>query len=294
MSTSRAEPLPSWRPGEAKDAVLDFVRSVTEPGKGFVEPRDRVATFDNDGTLWCEKPLYVQAAFILAKWGAMVAADPTLAARQPYQAVAEGDVAWLQGLADHLPELVAGLSDAFSGITTGAFEQEVIEFFATTSHPRFGLPYNKLGYLPMQELLDHLVANDFRVFICTGGGRDFVRVVSEALYGIDRDHVIGSSAPVAYRDGGIVRLPGVEQPIDDGPGKPVHIWARTGRRPLLAGGNADGDLEMLEHARFAVLVHHDDGDREYAYDEGAERVLDAADRIGITVLSMAKDFGAIF
>ncbi len=286
--------LGNWKDGAAKTQIVDFVRSVTEPGPGFVTPADRIAAFDNDGTLWCEKPLYVQADFIFRKWRAMVAADPGLAAEQPFKAVAEGDRAWLAGMLDHVPELLRGLGTAFSGITTDEFETQVRAFFDDARHPTLGIPYAATGYLPMIELLRFLEANDFRVFICTGGGRDFVRVVGDEMYGIPRERVIGSGPTAEFRDGAIVRMAGVEQPIDDGPGKPVHIWSRTGRRPLFAGGNSDGDIEMLQSARFGLLVHHDDAEREFAYDTLAERALAEAATRGWTVASIKDDFATVF
>ncbi len=287
-------PLGSWNDGAAKQAILDFVTSATTDGPGFVPSADRIATFDNDGTLWCEKPMYVQADFVLRKWGAMAASDPKLAGQQPYKAVAEGDREWLGSLLDHVPELIRGVSEAFGGITTDEFERAVREFFDTVTHPTLGVPYTKLTYRPMRELLALLETNDFRVFICTGGGRDFVRVVGEELYGIPREQVIGSSTPVEYSDGKLVRSTGVEQPVDDGPGKPVHIWARTGRLPLFAGGNSDGDIAMLESARFGLLVHHDDAEREFAYDTGAEKALAEAAKRGWTVASVRDDFATVF
>ena len=286
--------LPSWRPGGARTAVLDFVQSVTEPGPSFVPPAERIATFDNDGTLWCEKPLYGQADFILRRWTAMLQADPSLAERQPYKALAEGDRAWLAALLDHVPDLLRGLAEAFGGITTDAFEAQVRAFFDDVRHPTLGVPYTATAFVPMRELVALLQANDFRVFICSGGGRDFVRVVSEEMYGIPREAVIGSAGTLEFRDGEIVRGTDVEQPIDDGPGKPVHIFARTGRRPLIAGGNADGDIEMLSMARFALLVHHDDAEREFAYDTGSERALAEAASRGWTVASMRDDFATVF
>ena len=156
------------------------------------------------------------------------------------------------------------------------------------------MPYTQLAYRPMLELLDLLQANDFHVYICTAGGRDFVRVISEEVYGITRDRVIGSAGTIEYRDGDIYRKKGIELPIDEGPGKPVHIWRRTGRKPLFACGNADGDTEMLEIARFPLLIHHDDAEREFAYDEKAEKVQAAAKREGWTVVSMRDDFARVF
>ena len=286
--------LPSWNDGPVKAAILDFVRSVTAPGETFVPPADRIVTFDNDGTLWCEKPLYIQADFIVRRFAEMVREDPRRAGEQPYKAVVEGDAAWLADVYAHVPELVKGVTEAFGGITTEAFDAAAREFFASATHPTLGRPYTQVVFRPMRELVDFLGASDFRVYICSAGGRDFVRAVCEQVYGLPRDRVIGSSTTLEYRDGDLYRTAGVEQPIDDGPGKPVHIWARTGRKPLLAGGNADGDVAMLESARFALLIHHDDPAREFAYDEGAERALAAAAARGWPVVSMKEDFEVVF
>jgi phosphoserine phosphatase len=289
-----SDPLPSWNNRPAKAAVLAFVSAVTEPGSQFVPPTERIATFDNDGTLWCEKPGYVQAEFVFRRWRAMDAADPALAAGQPYKALVENDRAWLAGLMDHVPELVKGVTEAWSDITTGAFDDAVSDFFATAAHPTLGIPYSRTGFRPMRELLDLLRAHAFRVFICSAGGRDFVRNIAEALYGVPRENVIGSGTTLEYRAGAVYRTKGIEQPIDDGPGKPVHIWMRTGRAPLLAAGNADGDIAMLETARFGLLVHHDDGDREFAYDSGAGHALAEAGTRGWTVVSMKDDWTTVF
>lgn len=286
--------LPSWRDGATKTAILDFVRSVTEPGEAFVPPEERVATFDNDGTLWCEKPMYPQADFLVRRWAEQVKADPARAADQPWKAVAEGDRAWLATATDHLPELVKGVTEAYDDITTAAFEEHVRAFFDEAKHPTLGVPYTGVAYRPMVELLELLSEHGFTVYICSAGGRDFVRVISQEMYGIPRERVIGSGTTLEYRDGEVVRTRGVEQPIDDGPGKPVHIWTRTGRTPLFAGGNADGDAHMLGTARFALLVHHDDAEREFAYDAGAEQALAAARAQGWTVASMKDDFETVF
>ncbi len=287
-------PLASWNDGAARTAILEFVRSVTQPGDSFVPAAERIATFDNDGTLWCEKPTYVQAYFVFARWKEMVAASPELAREQPYKALVEGDREWLADVYAHVPELIKGVTEAFGGITTEAFEKAVTEFFASGRHPTLGVPYFEVVYRPMCELIAFLEASGFQVYICSGGGRDFVRPVAERLYGIPRERVIGSATTLEYRDGGLYRTAGIEQPIDDGPGKPVHIWTRTGRKPLLAGGNADGDVPMLETARFGLLVHHDDAAREFAYDAGAEKALAQATARGWTVVSMKEDFGKVF
>ena len=289
-----AEPLTSWTDGPARTAILEFVRSVTEPGHSFVAPAERLATFDNDGTLWCEKPLYPQADFVFRRWKAMIQADPELAKEQPYKALAEGDTAWLADIYAHVPELIKGVTAAYEGVTVEAFEAAVHEFFAAGRHPTLDAPYTRVTYKPMRELIAFLGANDFSVYICSAGGRDFVRPVAEQIYGVPRERVIGSAATLEYRDGEIYRTAGIEQPIDDGPGKPVHIWARTGRKPLFAGGNADGDVPMLETARFALLLRHDDAAREFAYDDGAEAALAAAADRGWTVVSMKGDFLTVF
>jgi phosphoserine phosphatase len=201
----------------------------------------------------------------------MVDDDPAKGAEQQWKAVVEGDGAWLAGLQERLPELVKGVTEAYDGITTETFEDAVREFFASARHPTLGVPDTQVGYRPMRELISLLHANEFAVYICSGGGRDFVRVISDRMHGLEPECVIGSGTTLEYRDGDIYRTRGVEQPIDDGPGKPVHIWTRTGRKPLLAGGNADGDAAMLETARFGLLIHHDHPDREFAYDGGRPR-----------------------
>ena len=286
--------LPTWNEGPAKAAILDFVRSVTVPGDGFVPPADRIVTFDNDGTLWCERPLYIQADVVFRRFMEMVREDPRRADEQPYKAVVEGDRAWLMDVYGHVPELIKGVTEAFGGITTGAFDAAARDFFASAVHPTLDRPYTQVAYRPMLELIGFLEAHDFRVYICSAGGRDFVRAVCEQVYGLSRDRVIGSATTLEYRDGDVYRTGGVEQPIDDGPGKPVHIWARTGRKPLLAGGNADGDVQMLESARFALLLDHDDAVREFAYEDGAEKALAAARARGWTVVSMKDDFATVF
>jgi len=286
--------LPSWNDGPARAAILEFVRSVTAPGDSFVPLAERIAAFDNDGTLWCEKPLYIQADFVSRRWKEMVTEEPRRATEQPYKALVEGDADWLSDVYAHAPELIKGVAEAYEGITTEAFDAAAREFFASATHPTLGVLYADATYRPMRELIGLLEANAFRVYICSAGGRDFVRAVSERIYGLPRDRVIGSAATLEYRDGDLYRTAGVEQPIDDGPGKLIHIWARTGRKPLLAGGNADGDVPMLQAARFALLVHHDDDAREFAYDEGAGQALAAAAAHGWTVVSMKGDFRSVF
>jgi phosphoserine phosphatase len=291
--------LDSWNDGEAKSRIVEFVRNVTTPGDGFVPPAERIATFDNDGTLWCEKPNYVQAEFLmrrstLAADAEAGAADPDVPRTEAGEPSRSGRRKRMADFLDRVPDLVSGVADAVKGMTTEAFEELVREFFDTATHPTLGVPYTHVAYRPMIELLELLQANDFHVYICTAGGRDFVRVVSEEVYGIPRDHVIGSAGTLEYRDGDIYRKKGIELPIDEGPGKPVHIWKRTGRKPLFACGNADGDTEMLEIAKFPLLIRHDDAEREFAYDMKAEKVQAEANDRGWTVVSMKEDFREVF
>ncbi len=289
-----ADQMQSWTDGQAKTQILEFVRSVTEPGASFVPARDRIAAFDSDGTLWCEKPMCPQADFLLRRWKEMAQAHPGLARKQPWKAVIEGDQKWLAGVLDQVPELTRGVAEGYEGFTVEAFERAVRAFFDTARHPVLGVPYTRLGYRPMRELIDLLTASEFEVYICSAGGRDFVRVVAGEMYGISRQRVIGSGATLEYRHGQVYRTRGVEQPIDDGPGKPVHLWTRTGRRALLAGGNADGDAAMLRTARFGLLIRHDDAGREFAYDAGTEKALAKAKERGWTVVSMQNDFKVVF
>ncbi len=286
--------LPSWNNGPGRDAVLEFVDSVTTPGASYVPPAARVAAFDNDGTLWCEQPIYAQADFVVRRLQEMVRDDPGLAKEQPYKAAAEDDLDWLMDIYAHVPELVKGIGEAFDGITTEAFEAAAREFFASARHPALDVPYTQTAYRPMLELIELLGEHDFAVYVCSAGGRDFMRAVCDEVYGLPRDRVIGSAPILEYRGGSLFRTRSVDEPIADGPGKPVHIWTRTGRRPLLAGGNSDGDIQMLESARFALVIRHDDAEREYAYDSGAELVLAAAEAHGWTVVSMKRDFAKVF
>ena len=289
-------PIPS-SPGDRdrrKTRSRASSRSVTEPGDSFVPPSERIAAFDNDGTLWCEKPLYVQADFLFRRWKEMAAADPALLEKQPYKAVVEGDREWLAGALDHVPELLRGVAEACGGITTDAFETQVRSFFDEARHPTLGVPYMQVGYRPMVELLRFLETNGFRSFICTGGGRDFVRVVAEEMYAIPREQVIGSATTLSLQDGALIRGAEPEQPFDDGPGKPVHIWSRTGRLPLLAGGNSDGDSRCwrrLASVSWCTTTTQSASSRTTS--APSERSRRAATD-GWTVASMRSDFADVF
>jgi phosphoglycolate phosphatase-like HAD superfamily hydrolase len=277
---------------------MDFVTSATSPGPGFVEVADRIATFDNDGTLWVEQPLPPQFDFVFRKWAEEIKADPSLADQQPYKAIIARDPAFFAGLAVQDPEVVGTLLAAFSRSWTGStpeeFDAQVRDWLATAKQPKLGMPYIELVYQPMLELLDYLRAHQFRVFVVSGGGRDFMRVFAEQAWGIFKENVIGTAAEYSYADGKIVRGEHPLGGLNVRAGKPEHIFAATGRLPLVAGGNADVDIEMLEAARFAVLVVHDDPEREFSYTSGTEASVAKAKELGWTVVSMKNDWITVF
>jgi hypothetical protein len=298
--------MPSCNDTPTKQSILDFVAAVTDvSGPGYVPPAERVATFDNDGTLWCEKPAYIQLFFGIARLRQMAAADPSLRDKPAYKAAVEGDMGYFADLYPaHIHELLEIGYDSHAGMSQSEFEALAKDFLATASHPRFGALFQQCIYRPMVELVHFLQANEFKVFITTGGGMSFVRTVSEEIYDIPRENVIGSNVTFEWQRGPdgpvLLRKPGLIEPIDDGPGKPVNIELHIGRRPILAAGNSNGDIEMLEHAEderrpwLCLLVHHDDAAREYAYDKGAEKSLQLAQERGWTVISMKDDFKTVF
>jgi phosphoglycolate phosphatase-like HAD superfamily hydrolase len=290
--------LASWNDGAAKTAILDFVQRATSEGPEFVPVADRIASFDNDGTLWVEQPLPPQFDFVFRHWGEEVKADPSLAAQQPYKSLVEKDPSWLQGVATQDPDTIATLLAAFSrswaGTTPAEFDAQVREWLATVKQPKLGVLYKDLVYRPMLELFDLLKAHGFRVFVCSGGGRDFMRVFAEETWGVYKENVIGSAAEYTYADGQVTRGEAILGTLDLGPGKPEHIFAQTGRLPIFAGGNADVDIEMLQSARFGLLISHDDADREFAYTASAEESLVQAEKLGWTVVSMKNDWNAVY
>ncbi len=264
-----ASALPSWRSGPARDALVEFLWEVTE-GPAPVPREERIAAFDNDGTLACEKPHTAMAAFLI---------DENIRAGDGPVAIGSGH------------EVLRELGTLFDGATTAAYEQRARSFLAEALHPRFERRYPALVYRPMHELLVLLHQLHFSVFVCSDSSRDFMRVLAAPAYDLPRERVIGSEVRIELRDGELIRT-ATPVPLDDGPGKVVHIWDRAGHAPLLAAGNAVGDIEMLDAARMALLVHHDDPDREYEYVD--ERVLDAAARGAWTVLSMRDDFEVLW
>jgi phosphoglycolate phosphatase-like HAD superfamily hydrolase len=300
--------LESWGAGPVRQAVLDFLAEVRGDGDGpQVPPEQRVAVFDNDGTLWCEKPMPIQLDFILRRLVEMSAADPTLSGRQPWKAARENDAAWLSSvISDHYAGddtkervMAGGILAAYAGMSVEEFEERADSFLRSASNPVLKRGYLQTAYRPMVDLLDLLTANGFTNYIASGGSRDFMRSVTDELYGIPRERVIGSSATLAYSHGTITHTPALDY-LDDGPQKPIRIWSRVGRRPLVAGGNSDGDGAMLDFTlqpdrpSLRLLMLHDDEDREFAYTAGAEKSLARAERDGLTVVSMKNDWTTVF
>jgi phosphoserine phosphatase len=304
--------LSRWRQGKAKEAIIDFVARTSGQGHSPAVPiAERVAVFDNDGTLWCEKPMPIQLDFILRRLAEMSTAEPELRERQPWKAVAERDFGWFGHLmVEHyagddtnVRTLAAGILAAYAGISVEDFEQQSNAFLRNVRHPTLGRTYLECAYAPMVELLAYLDANGFKNYIASGGGRDFMRPVSHEMYGIPRERVIGSSTTFAYasngRGGTITHNPEADY-LDDGPEKPVRIWNRTGRRPLLAAGNSNGDVPMFEFAYHAdrptlqLLILHDDAEREFEYTAGAEQALERAGSAGWTVVSIENDWTTVF
>ena len=305
---ARAEAwLPSWNDGASKARIVSFVQDVTDPtSRRYVPPAERIAVFDNDGTLWTEQPMYFQLAFILDRVKALAPQHPEWQSTEPFKSVLAGDMAGVAAAGEHgLMELMAA---THAGMTTDEFRQTVSDWLTSARHPRFKRPYTELTYTPMKELLAYLRANGFKTFIVSGGGVEFMRVFSERVYGVPPEQVIGSSIRTKYEVRGgkptIGRLPEVEF-IDDKAGKPVGINRYIGRRPILAFGNSDGDFEMLEYTtsapgpRLGLIVHHDDAEREYAYDRKSsvgrlERGLDEAGARGWVIVSMKSDWRRIY
>src|SRR3954453_21592715 len=276
-----ADLLESWNDTPTRKAITEFVATVTAAGSAEYLPREeRVATFDNDGTLWAEKPMPIQLDFTMRRLSRMAADDTSLRDRQPWKACYEHDVDWLgEAMVKHyhgddsdMRLLMAAVPTAFAGLTVEQYAEDVAEFFRTTDHPKLGRPYLGCGYQPMVELLRYVEANDFSVYIASGGDRDFMRPVAGDLYGIPPERIIGSSFALDYQehdDGRDVLYKAEMEFFDDGPTKPVRIWSRIGRRPVIACGNANGDVPMLRFARvkgrpaLRLLVVHDDAEREF-------------------------------
>lgn len=308
QTSTTGDPPPSWNDGATKKSITDFVSRATKSGgSDYVAPEERVATFDNDGTLWAEQPMYFQLAFICDRVRTLAPQHPEWKTAQPFKAILENDLAALSPSDEKgMVELVAA---THSGMTTGEFTKIVTNWIVTARHPRFKRPYTELIYQPMVELLGYLRANGFKTFIVSGGGIEFMRPWVEKTYGIPPEQVVGSSGVTKFQIGAdgkpeLMKEPGIEF-VNDGPGKPVDINRFIGRRPLFAFGNSDGDLEMLQWtaassgARFMGLVHHTDAEREFAYDRKSsfgrlDKALDEASAKGWCVVDMKTDWRRVF
>lgn len=302
-----ADPLPSWNEGEVKSAIINFVTEVTDDeSPDFIEVNQRIATFDNDGNLWAEKPMYFQLFFAMDRVKQLAADHPEWQQEQPFKAVLEDDIPALLESGEH--GLVKLIMASHAGNSTEEFQGIVKDWLATARHPRFDKPYNELVYQPMLELLDYLRENQFKTFIVSGGGIEFMRAWVEEAYGIPPEQVVGSSIKTEFlMENGepVIRRLAEMDFIDDKAGKPVGINKFIGRRPVFASGNSDGDLQMLqwtaagEGARFALYLHHTDSTREWAYDRDShvgrlDKGLDEAREKGWTVIDMQKDWKVIF
>lgn len=305
---AQSDPLPSWNDGAVKKSITDFVTKVTtQGGPDFVPAAERIATFDNDGTLWCEQPIYFQVAFAFDRVRALARKHPEWKNKQPYKGLIAGDIK--AALSAGKEGLLEALAVTHTGMTTDEFHKIVTDWTSTARHPRFNKPYIDVIYQPMLELMTYLRANGFKTFIVSGGGVEFMRVFAERVYGIPPEQVVGSSGMVKFELGAdgkpaLIKEPKVEF-VDDGPGKPVGINRFIGRRPIFAFGNSDGDLQMLQWTaagsgrRFAGIVRHTDAEREYAYDRQSkigklDKALDEAETKGWTVVDMKQDWKKVF
>jgi phosphoglycolate phosphatase-like HAD superfamily hydrolase len=302
-----ADPLPSWNDGPSKKAIVDFVTRVTTEGSpDFVKLAERIAVFDNDGTLWCEQPVYFQFAFAIDRVKALAPQHPEWAEQEPFKSVLAGDVKGFAATGEK--GVLEVLAATHAGMTTEQFNAIVKEWMKSARHPTYHRPYNRLVYQPMLELLAYLRSSGFKTFIVSGGGVEFMRAFAEETYGIPPEQVIGSSGVVKFQmsDGMpvLVKESKVEF-IDDGPGKPVGINRFIGRRPVMAFGNSDGDLQMLQWTtagpgpRFGLIVHHTDGEREVAYDRQShvgklDKALDEAAERRWTVVDMKDEWKTVF
>ena len=299
--------LASWTDGAARRAIEQFVHAVAE-GANAVPVPERVAVFDNDGTLWTEKPMPTQLHYLVQQLAAAASADDTLALQQPYAAALSHDLSWLGEAVDKhyagddsdLRVMVGAILHATAGMSVEDYERSISDFYRSATHPTLGRPYSGAVYQPMIELLRYLEAHGFTCYIVSGGERDFMRPMTVDYYGIPPERVVGSALGLEYGDGE-VRYGATLSFMDDGPQKPVRIWSRIGRRPILAAGNSNGDLEMLEYLRgggpnLSLLVHHDDdtGRGDTPYDKGAERALAAVHDGRITEVSVRNDWRTVF
>lgn len=303
--------LDSWNDTPTRSAIEDYVRTVTTDGPDFVPSEERIATFDNDGTLWSEKPIPIQLDFTLYRMAEMAEKDPSLQGQQPWKAAYEKDMKWLgdamvkhyRGDDSDLGLLLGAVPKTLAGLSIDDYDREVTAFFETATHPTLKRPYRDCGFKPMVELLRYLEANGFITYIASGGDRDFMRPIAGHIYGIPPERIIGSSQAIEYQetdDGTDVLYKSEMEFFDDGPTKPTRIWSRIGRRPIVAGGNSNGDIPMLRFARgpkhqpLRLLLLHDDAEREFDYTEGAEDALTRAKERNWTVISIKNDWSTVY
>ena len=301
------EHLPSWRPGAARSAIESFVDAVDRADPPILVEA-RVAVFDNDGTLWTEKPMPTQLHFLVQQWAAAAAADSTLAQIQPYAAAHSGNLRWLGEAVDKhyagddgdLKLIIAAIARSTGGLNVETYEKQVAEFYRLSQHLTLHRPYSDVVYQPMIELLRYLESHGFTCYIVTGGERDFVRSIAGEYYGIPPERVVGSAFGLEYI-AGEVRHGAALSFFDDGPEKPARIWSRIGRRPIFAAGNSNGDAQMLEYTggsptSLSLVIHHDDdtGRGDTPYDKGAEQVLASAADTRVVVVSVRDDWGTMF
>lgn len=302
-----ADPLPSWNEGPTKAALISFITDAQiESSEGFIPPAERIAVFDNDGTLWSEQPMYFQLLFAVDRLKTLAEEDPSLASTEPYRAVLEADRETLRTYG--MKEIGEIIMRTHAGLTEAQFASIVREWISQATHPQTGMKYTDMTFKPMKELLDALRGAGFKTYIVSGGGLSFMRPWVEDVYGIPPEQVVGSRVKVEYkvRDDGpaLVRLPEIDL-VDDKAGKPVGIYQVIGRRPVFAAGNSDGDFQMLEYTTagagpsFGLIVHHTDDEREYAYDRDShigqlDRGLDEADERGWVVVDMARDWASVY
>jgi hypothetical protein len=302
--------LDSWNDTPTRAAIEDYVRTVTD-GPGFVPEAERIATFDNDGTLWSEKPIPIQLDFTLHRMAEMAKVDESLRDQQPWKAAYEHDMKWLgdamvkhyHGDDSDLGLLLGAVPKTIADLSVEGYHQEVTDFFETAEHPTLKRPYRACGFKPMVELLRYLEGNGFTTYIASGGDRDFMRPIAGHIYGIPPERIIGSSQAIEYQEtdnGTDVMYKSEMEFFDDGPTKPVRIWSRIGRRPIVAGGNSNGDIQMLRFARgpthpaLRLLLLHDDAEREFDYVDGAEGALKRAEEKDWTVISVKNDWSTVF
>jgi len=308
VAAQTSDPLPSWNDGATKSAITRFVSRVTRDGSSdFVPAPQRIAVFDNDGTLWCEQPVYFQFAFARDQIRTLAPKHPEWKSKEPFRPLLQNDLKGV--LASGEKGLLQLVAASHSGMTTDDFARSVTDWLATARHPRFNRPYDSLVYQPMLELLAYLRANGFKTFVVSGGGIDFMRPWMERVYGIPPEQVVGSSGVTTFArkpDGStaLIKQAKVEF-VDDGPGKPAGIHRFIGRRPIFAFGNSDGDLQMLQYTtagdgpRLALIIHHTDAEREWAYDRKSpigklDKALDEGQANGWTIVDMKSDWKAVF